>query len=104
MLCVLSANLMSTTRISLLIARIILRMDSACCSTREVKSSRFNLVTPSTKQRNLLPKFPFDDFDRHVVAILHRIVEQTGGDCRRVEHQLRQNSRYGQRVYEIRFT
>jgi len=31
-------------------------------------------------------------------------VEQTGGDCRRVEHQLRQNPGNGQRMHEIGFT
>ena len=55
------------------------------------------------EQRNLLPEFLLDDLDRHIVAILHRIVEQTGGDCRRVEHQLRQNPGNGQRMHEIGF-
>ena len=56
------------------------------------------------KQRNLLPKFLLDDLERHIVAILHRIVKQTSGDCRRVEHQLRQNPGHGQRMHEIGLT
>ena len=55
------------------------------------------------EQRNLLPEFLLDDLDRHIVAILHRIVKQSGGDCRRVEHQLRQNPGNGQRMHEIGF-
>ena len=40
--------MMSTTRMSLDMARIILRRLSACCSSREIKSSRDSFVTPST--------------------------------------------------------
>lgn len=56
MLWVRSASLMRTTRMSLAMAMIILRKFSACFSSRLVKLTRLNLVTPSTRTAISSPK------------------------------------------------
>ena len=56
MLCSRSPSLMSTTRMSCDMARNILRMFSACCSSALIAENLLSLVTPSTRMPTSSPK------------------------------------------------
>ena len=54
------------------------------------------------QQRDLRAELLADDVQRHVLAILHRVVQKAGSNRRRVQHQLGQNARDDHRMGKVR--
>ena len=86
-----SASLMIRTRRSLAIATSILRMVAACWASLESNWMRSSLVTPSTMAATSAPKSPSMS-SRVSAGVLHRVVEQGGGDGDVVEARGRRRS------------
>ena len=54
------------------------------------------------QQRDLLAELLGDHLERHLFAVLHRVVQKACGDRRRIEHQLGEDAGHRQRMEEIR--
>src|SRR5215472_16847316 len=100
MLCRRSASLMSTTRMSSIMARTILRTFSACASSEEANSIRLILVTPSTMCATCSPNWVL--MSSTVPFVSSTTVQQAGGDGRGVELHLGQDGGHLQRVRQKR--
>ena len=103
MLCSRSASLMITTRRSRAIASSILRMLAACCCSLESNSSRSSLVTPSTSSATDGAEVALDVGEGEP-GVLHRVVEQRGGERDVVEPELGHDRGHRQRVGDVRLT
>ena len=100
MLCSRSASLISTTRTSATMASSILRTFSACRSSRLANWILSILVTPSTMCATWSPKLLVD-----LLAggrrVLDGVVQQRGGDGRRVQLHLHQHLGHLERVHDV---
>ena len=101
MLCSRSASLMSTTRMSSAIARNILRMFSACCSSWRAGAELGQLGDAVHEVRHLRPKRSSTSRDG-VLGVLRHVVQQRRLDRERVEAELGQDLGHGQRVGDVR--
>ena len=102
MLCSRSASLTMMTRMSVTIASSILRMLSACRSSRECRFSLPILVTPSTQRATSIAEALVDFLDGDA-GVFYDVVEEAGLERYEVELHLRQNQGYVDRVAYVRF-
>ncbi len=79
-----SASLIKRTLTSWAIATTILRMVAAWASCGDEYWIRSSLVTPSMRRATSGPNFAFDLMEGHV-GVLHRVVQEGGGQGRGVE-------------------
>ena len=100
MLCSRSASLISTTRTSVTMASSILRTFSAWRSSRLANWILSILVTPSTMWATWSPNSGFD-FLVGGGRVFDRIVQQAGGDGRRVHLHLGQHLGHFERVDDV---
>ena len=66
------------------------------------KIKPFELGDAIHQQRDLRAELLADDVQRHVLAVLHRVMQKARGDCRRIQHQLGQNARHNHGMDEVR--
>ena len=100
MLCRRSASLISTTRTSVTMASSILRTFSAWRSSRLANWILSILVTPSTMCATWSPKSGVD-FLAGGGRVFDRVVQQAGGDGRRVQLHLRQHFGHFERMNDV---
>ena len=101
MLCSRSASLMTRTRQSFAIATSILRTVAACWASFEEKCSRSSLVTPSTICRDHRAELGLELVERDL-GVLDDVVQEGRGGARRVEAELGDDRRHGERVRDVR--
>ena len=99
MLCSRSASLITSTRMSRLIATTILRIVSACAESPYLTLS--SLVTPSTSSATSSPKSLRQLVER-VRRVLDGVVQQRRAQRRRRHAELGEDRGHGQRVGDVR--
>ena len=101
MLCSRSDSLMMRTRTSFAIATSILRMVAACCASFESNWTRSSLVTPSTMPATSGPNSAVTS-SSVTCGVLHRVVQQRGGDGDVVEPEVGDDAGHRERVVDVR--